>query len=139
MAVACGLMTIGAFLFANSTGPLMLVGAQVLLATGASFGFIGAGFVGGQWFEPIKYGFMFALVQLVASLSAVAGQRTLNVLIVENSWISIINGIAVIGACVVVLMLIFLRDPPGAAVTRKGWTATLWHTEQRLVWGTTTG
>ena len=33
----------------------MLVFAQVLLAIGASFGFIGAGFVGGQWFIVILY------------------------------------------------------------------------------------
>ncbi len=119
--VACGLVTLGAFVFANATGPLMLVFAQILVAIGASFGFIGAGFIGGQWFEPLKYGFMFSLVQLVASLSAVAGQRTLNELIVNHSWDSIINGIALIGVVVIVLMVVFLRDPKGADADRKGW------------------
>ncbi len=120
--IACGLLTIGALVFANADGPLMLVLAQILLAVGASFGFIGAGFVGGQWFEPLKYGFMFALVQLVASLSAVAGQRLLNVMIDEFLWTEIINGIAGLGFVVVALMLIFLRDPESVKAARQGWS-----------------
>ncbi|MCZ6719085.1 MAG: MFS transporter [Gammaproteobacteria bacterium] len=130
--IACGLVTLGAFLFAHAEGPLVLICAQVLLAIGASFGFIGAGFVGGQWFEPLKYGFMFALVQLVASLSAVAGQRTLNVLIVDYRWDTIINGIGFMGVAVVALMLIFLRDPLGAETTRKGWTGIKAFTEDLI-------
>ena len=120
--IACGLVTLGALVFANANGPLMLVLAQVLLAIVASFGFIGAGFVGGQWFAPLKYGFMFSLVQLVGSLSAVAGQSVLNAFIANYRWNDIINGIAVLGLVVVVLMLIFLRDPASAKAARQGWT-----------------
>ena len=91
--IACLIVTLGAFLFANATGAWMLLIANVLSAIGASFGFIGAGFVGGQWFEPIKYGLMFSLVQFVASLSAILGQRVLGILIETYDWTVLINSL----------------------------------------------
>ncbi len=120
---ACFAVTAGAFAFANATGPIMLVAAQVLIAMGASFGFIGAGFVGGLWFEPIKYGFMFSLVQLTASLSAVAGQRTISALADRFDWSQIINGIASCGLAVGVLMLCLLRDPTTRSSSWNGFHA----------------
>jgi MFS family permease len=108
---AAALVTVGAFLFANAPNVWVLLLAQILLALGASFGFIGAGFVGGQWFEPAKYGFMFALVQLFASLAAVAGQNIINIAIQEYHWSYILNALAVGGVIIVLLMLAFLRDP----------------------------
>lgn len=109
--LACLVVAVGAFLFANAGGPKMLVFANVLAAVGASFGFIGAGFTGGQWFSPLKYGFMFALVQFVASLSAIVGQRFFGILIEQVEWYVLINSLAIIGVGIAILMFFVLRDP----------------------------
>ena len=117
--IACALVAIGAFTFANATNIYMVLLAQVITAIGASFGFIGAGFVGGTWFEPIKYGFMFSLVQFVASTSAVVNQRSLNFLIERSSWSTLINGIAVATSCIAVLLFFFVHDPAPVAEARR--------------------
>jgi len=109
--LACLVVAAGAFLFANASGPKMLVFSNILAAVGASFGFIGAGFTGGQWFSPLKYGFMFALVQLVASLSAIIGQSVLGLMIQQVEWFVLINGLAIIGVVIAIVMLFVLRDP----------------------------
>lgn len=121
---ACLTVALGAFSFANATNIGVLIAAQVLIAMGASFGFIGAGFVGGLWFEPIKYGFMFALVQLAASASAVVGQQTINGLITQFQWGELINGMAAITLTIAALLFMFLRDPSQANYANsklKGW------------------
>lgn len=121
--LAAALLTVGAVVFALATSYWMLIAGQVLMALGGSFGFIGAGFIGGQWFDPLKYGFMFSLVQFAASTGALVGQRSISFLI-ENlglTWPVLIGGIAVLGALVTVLMLLVLRDPPGAEENREGW------------------
>ena len=109
--LACLVVAAGAFLFANAGGPKMLVFANLLAAVGASFGFIGAGFTGGQWFAPLKYGFMFALVQFVASLSAIVGQRVLGIMIEQVEWYVLIDSLAIIGVAIAILMLLVLRNP----------------------------
>ena len=115
------LTTIGAFLMANATGAGMLVAAQVFMALGGAFGFVGAGFVGGQWFAPIKYGFMFSLVQFVASMAAIGGQKSIAALLNTNSWDTIINGMAVASLVLTVLMFIVLRDPVKAGRENVKW------------------
>lgn len=110
--VACTLLTAGVFCFAYSTSLSGLLLAQILIAMGASFGFIGAGFVGGMWFAPERYGFMFACVQFVASLSAFFSQQVLNHVLAELPWDWVINGIGMLGLCVLFLMFLWLRDPP---------------------------
>ncbi|MCZ6719087.1 MAG: MFS transporter [Gammaproteobacteria bacterium] len=109
--VACVIVTVGGFLFANATGPEMLIIGQVLMAVGGSFGFVGAGFVGGRWFAPIKYGFMFCLVQFVASLSAIAGQMILGKMVEQFPWSTLLNSMAVGGVVLTVVMFVVLRDP----------------------------
>ena len=109
--LACLVVAAGAFLFANAGGPKMLVFANLLAAIGASFGFIGAGFTGGQWFAPLKYGFMFALVQFVASLSAIVGQRVLGIMIKQVEWYVLIDSLAIMGVAIAILMLLVLRNP----------------------------
>ena len=119
--IACLIVTLGAFLFANATGAWMLLIANVLSAIGASFGFIGAGFVGGQWFEPIKYGLMFSLVQFVASLSAILGQRVLGILIETYDWTVLINSLGLIGVGIAVTMFLIMREPIEETQKIKSW------------------
>lgn len=109
--IAAAFVTMGAFLFANAPSIWGLLLAQVCLAFGASCAFIGAGFVGGQWFEPAKYGFMFALVQFFGSLAAVAGQNIINFAVQQYHWSAILNALGGGGIAIVLLMLLFLRDP----------------------------
>jgi len=119
--IACLIVSIGAFLFASSIGFKMLLVANILSAIGSSFGFIGAGFVGGQWFEPKKYGFMFALVQFIAALSAVACQRVYGILIVDVPWSQLISGLGIMGVAIFLLMVVFLREPEGIRSDNNKW------------------
>ncbi|WP_310618431.1 MFS transporter [Flexibacterium corallicola] len=116
-------LSLGAFVFSRANGVEMLIAGQVLMALGASFGFIGAGFIGGQWFAPIHYGFMFALVQFAASIGALLGQRAISSLlgVYGVHWSELIGGIALCGAVVAIGMFFLLRDPPKAEGTREGW------------------
>lgn len=119
---AAVLTTIGAFLFAGAAGPKQLVVAQVLMALGGAFGFVGAGFVGGQWFAPIKYGFMFALVQFVASLSAIGGQTAIGAFLSQGyNWSQIVYGMAFISLGLTVIMFLLVRDPVRSDLEQGGW------------------
>lgn len=109
--VACLMVALGAFGFANAPNIQILLASQVLIAIGASFGFIGAGFVGGVWFEPLKYGLMFSLVQFVASSSAVITQQAINFLIQGVHWSLLINALAAITLFISFILFLFLRDP----------------------------
>lgn len=117
--IACAIVTLGGFTFANASGVGMLIAGQILMAIGGSFGFVGAGFIGGKWFGPAKYGLMFAWVQFVASLAAVMGQNTLGELVKEYSWDQLLNGLAFCGLIVTLLLFILMRSPPKNAETEK--------------------
>lgn len=116
---ACTLFVLGVFLFgfANDLQGLLL--SQVLLATGAAFGFIGAGFVGGVWFSPDRYGPMFAWVQFMASITAFLAQGMAAMLTDLLPWNWIVNGVGMFGLGLVLLLLLFLRDPPHSQA--RGW------------------
>ena len=119
--IASAIVTAGGFVFANATGPELLILGQVLMALGGAFGFVGAGFVGGRWFGMVKYGFMFSLVQFVASMSAIIGQKTLGSMVTDYSWSQLLNGLAAGGLAVTVLMFIIMRDPKNKDIEVETW------------------
>lgn len=116
---ACTLFVLGVFLFGFADDVQGLLLSQVLLATGAAFGFIGAGFVGGVWFSPDRYGPMFAWVQFMASMTAFLAQGVAAMLTGLMPWNWIVNGVGMLGLGLVLLLLLFLRDPPGSQT--RGW------------------
>jgi MFS family permease len=110
--LACALLALGATLVACANSLTALLIAQLPLGLGASFAFIGAGFVGGVWFAPERYGVMFAWVQFVASIAAFLSQITLTQSLVTWPWPTVIYSLAAVAVGLTVLMLL-LRDPPG--------------------------
>src|SRR6476620_2290358 len=68
--ISIALVVIGVFVCANARSYEMLLLSQVIVATGSCTGFVGAGYVGGQWFGMAKFSFMFGLVQVVAALTS---------------------------------------------------------------------
>ena len=112
---ACALLTAGIFCFAWAGGLAWLVAAQVLVAAGAAFGFVGAGFVSRMWFSPRQYGVMFSLAQFAVSFAAFACQQSLarGLEGLPYQWVLSVLGVA--GLCLLTAMLLWLRDPPCVA------------------------
>jgi MFS family permease len=118
MAIAAALVTAGAFLYASTTNFGVLLLAQLVLAIGASFGFVGAGYVGGKWFAAARYGLMFGLVQTFASLGSAIAQPVLKSLLSVISWQQLQVAFGVFGVLLVILFLVFVRNPaPDPAAT----------------------
>lgn len=111
MAIAAALVTVGAFLYSGTTNFGILLLAQLVLALGASFGFVGAGYVGGKWFAAARYGLMFGLVQTFASLGSAIAQPAIKALLSVISWQQLQVAFGVFGILLVVLFVIFVRNP----------------------------
>jgi MFS family permease len=119
--IAAAFVSAGGLVFANATGPEVLVLGQILMALGASFGFVGAGFTGGSWFGMAKYGIMFCWVQFVASLSAIVGQRILGSMITDFPWHTLLNSMALGGLALTVVMFLVMRNPIGEEDSLTPW------------------
>ncbi len=125
LAVAVGFVTVGAFLYSGTTSFAILAVAQAVLAIGASFGFVGAGYIGGKWFEAAKYGLMFGLVQAFASLGSAVGQPAILAFLQTLTWQQLLVAFGCVGVLLVVAFIVFVRDPapasgPHAAVRHRG-------------------
>ncbi len=118
MTIGVALVTAGAFLYAWTPNYAVLVLAQVVMAIGASFGFVGAGYIGGVWFAAASYGLMFGLVQMFASLGSAVGQPAISLLLRDMDWNQLLAGFGVFGIVLVVLFVLLVRNPkpaPGAS------------------------
>ncbi len=119
MAISVALVTVGAFLFAATTSFATLALAQFVLAVGASFGFVGAGYIGGKWFEAAKYGLMFGLVQAFASLGSAVGQPVISALLKEMDWTQLLAGFGTFGVLLTVGFIFIVRNPVTTAAEAK--------------------
>ena len=115
LTVAVAFVTAGAFLYAQTSSMATLVGAQVVIAVGASFGFVGAGYIGGQWFPAARYGLMFGLVQSLASLGSAVGQPAISWQLGHTTWQQLLNGFGALGVLLIVLFAVLVRNPAPVA------------------------
>jgi len=111
LACAVALVTVGAFLYAGTTNFATLAIAQSVLAIGSSFGFVGAGYLGGNWFGAAKYGLMFGLVQTFASLGSAVGQPLILAALAHLDWQQLLIAFGTFGVLLAVLFVVFVRNP----------------------------
>lgn len=99
-------MILGFFVLINSDNFSHLILSQVLIATGASFGFIGAAHTSSICFSAAQFGLMFSLVQTISSLSALVIQMLFSSLLAEGAdWKNLIVCIILFGVLIFVLTL----------------------------------
>lgn len=103
-------VTLGAFVLTHAQSFTTLLIAQIIIAIGSIFGFVGAGFVGGEWFGSIKFGFMFGLVQSAAAFGSFFGGNLINELLESYSWREILQGFTYTGLFLSVIAFLCLRD-----------------------------
>ena len=98
---------------AQSYGTLLM--SQLIIAVGACSGFVGAGYVGGQWFGMAKFSFMFGLVQFAASFFSAFNQNVLSLALTQFSWRALFNVIGFLGIILFILGALFIRNPTPTA------------------------
>ncbi|MFB7891223.1 MFS transporter [Microbacterium sp. NPDC056044] len=111
LGIAVILVAVGAFLYAGTTDFTTLAIAQAVLALGAAFGFVGAGYIGGKWFPAARYGLMFGLVQAAASLGSAVGQPVILLVLQSLSWQQLLVAFGTFGVILAVLFFLIVRDP----------------------------
>ena len=121
--VAIALVTIGIFMFANARDYSTLLLSQLVIAVGACSGFVGAGYVGGQWFGMAKFSFMFGLVQFAASFFSAFNQNLLSLVLTSVPWRELFNYIGVFGIALFVAGALFIRNPEPVARPSEGFGA----------------
>ena len=109
--ISIALVTIGVFVFANAQSYSMLLVSQFILAAGSCTGFVGAGYIGGQWFGFAKFSFMFGLVQVVAALTSAFSVNLIEAALGGTDWRSLFNIYGVAGIVLLVLGWLYLKNP----------------------------
>lgn len=109
--ISIALVTLGVFMFANAKSFEMLLLSQVVLAIGSCTGFVGAGYIGGQWFGMAKFSFMFGLVQLGAALTSALSQNAISFALSNMTYPALFNYVGVFGIGLFVLGLLFIKNP----------------------------
>ena len=89
----------------------MLLLSQIIIAIGSCTGFVGAGYVGGQWFGMAKFSFMFGLVQVVAALTSAFSVNILEAVLAHVTWRSLFNVYGLLGIVLFVLGALYIRNP----------------------------
>src|ERR671913_1919891 len=123
--VAIALVTVGIFVFATATDYTTLLLSQLIIAVGACSGFVGAGYIGGQWFGMAKFSFMFGLVQFAASFFSAFNQNMLGLALQTNTWRELFTFIGIFGIALFVLGLLFIRNPTRVETPSEGFGAFL--------------
>lgn len=118
--ISIALVTLGIFIFANATNYPMLLLSQVIIAMGSCTGFVGAGYIGGQWFGMAKFSFMFGLVQVMAALTSAFSQNLIDVALTQMNWRTLFNATAVFGIVLFILGLLYIRNPAPVPETSSG-------------------
>lgn len=119
--ISIALVVLGVFVFANAQSYSMLLLSQVILAIGSCTGFVGAGYIGGQWFGMAKFSFMFGLVQMIAALTSAISQNIFEFGLSQMDWRTLFNTFGAIGIGLLVLGAIYIRNPaPVAAQANPG-------------------
>lgn len=105
------LVTAGVFLYGMAETYEMVILAQLVMALGACVGFVGAGYIGGQWFGMLAYGTMFGYVETASSLSSAVQQPITGWVLNHTTYKEMFVYLGFFGVLLCVLAILFVRNP----------------------------
>jgi MFS family permease len=112
------LVTLGVFVFASARSYEMLMLSHLILALGSCTGFVGAGYVGGQWFGMAKFSFMFGLVQFVAAITAAFTENLIGAALQYIDWRGLFFWVGAFGVLLLGIGALSIKDPRPFAIDR---------------------
>ena len=101
----------GVFLISISSNIYQLIIAQLLLALGTSFGFVGSGYITSKWFTTVQFGLIFSLISVLVSFSVSFGQLGFSRLLLYFTWRQTLYLFVRIGIVLSVFAFFYIRLP----------------------------
>ena len=109
--LSIALVTMGVFVFANASSYGMVLLSQIIVAVGSCTAFVGAGYIGSQWFGMARFSLMFALVQLFVALTSAFASNIFMSALVVTTWRTAFNLYGLIGFLLLIVSTIYIRNP----------------------------
>ena len=106
------LLAVGNFLIAFSSSLTLFALGNLIQGVGASFSFIAAAVLIGQWFKSEHFPILFGITQLLSCALAGYLHYVFAMSIVATSWSSLYFNLCYVGFSLFVLSLIFIKNPP---------------------------
>ncbi|MFA8449967.1 MAG: MFS transporter [Bacteroidales bacterium] len=136
---SAGLLTIGCVLFALSQNLNMAIASRFIMGLGAGFGFVGMLFSIGEWFPKKYFPVIVGAGELVGMAGTSAGQVFAPHFVINHSWRSLMELMAILTAVICILMIFFLRNKGNHSGNKEITFKTLGHTikdiaKQRIIW-----
>lgn len=136
---------LGTFLLSTANDFGVAILARILMGSGASFAFVGTGFLVTRWFPMSQFALMLGLTQGIVALASAGAQPVIIALAAVHPWRQLLVGIAAIGLIPFVLGILFIRDrpkvlpvshqaPAEAAKTPGVWASLRIVSSDPLVW-----
>lgn len=130
-------VALGALVFGLAENITTIVIGQSLLGIGGAFGFPGLAYLTRYWFEYRHFGLVFGIAQTIAAMANTLGQAAVGYLVLVLVWQDIMLLEAGFGLVLLVLFLMFVREPnmntPKAISERPGFWKNLVRDLKQLV------
>lgn len=108
---AFALVTAGVFLYGLADSYNLIILAQIVMALGACVGFVGAGYIGGQWFGMAAFGTMFGYVETASSFSSAIQQPITDWVLKNVTYEEMFIALGFFGIFLFILAIIFVKNP----------------------------
>lgn len=105
------MLALGNLITSLATNITMFTLANFIQGTGASFAFIAAGVVIGQWFPVRKFPILFGLTQTLSCVAAAIIHYIFSVALATYTWNQIYVVLACFGAVLLMLTMAFVKAP----------------------------
>lgn len=110
--IATLICVLGAFFFSLAPSFSLAGLGRFFMGFGSAFAFVGVLTVASRWFAHRYFAFLVGLAQFLAAVGAWGGAYPLAVWIDASGWRSMIFALAVIGAVLMVIGFIMIKDHP---------------------------
>lgn len=121
MTLSCVVCASGALIFGFATSAFVAGAGRLVMGLGASFAFVGTGFLAARWMPADRFAFYVGLAEMAGMLGAAFAAGGLALLLEVSSWRALMHGAAASGFVLALALWLVVRDhPEGRAESSPG-------------------
>ncbi len=131
--------SLGCWVFATAQPLALAVVGRLLMGGGAAFAFVGSLSLISRWFPISRFAVMVAVAETIGMCGALFGGTLLAHLVLHFGWRASLQGAAVLGAVIALLLWLIVRDAPPGSVPVPLPRTNFWQdiktlTNNKIVW-----